>query len=43
METHKTVYQSEVDWELDDYQKQRLKELGLGDDDEDELNLISRI
>jgi hypothetical protein len=45
METHKTVYQSEVDWELDDYQKQRLKELGLGDDlqEEDDYDIVSRI
>jgi hypothetical protein len=29
LEDHVTVYNSEVDWELDDYQKQRLQELGL--------------
>ena len=44
METHKTIYgKAEPEWELDDYQKQRLKELGLIDDDEDELDIISRI
>jgi hypothetical protein len=43
METHKTIYQSEVDWELDDYQKERLKELGLMDDEEDDLDIISRM
>jgi hypothetical protein len=33
-----------VEWEVDDYHLQRLKELGLGDDDEDEVNqYISRI
>ena len=44
METHKTIYgKAEPEWELDAYQKQRLKELGLIDDDEDELDIISRI
>jgi len=43
IEDHKPVSKSEVNWELDDYTKQRLKELGLGDD-EDEINqYISRI
>ena len=33
-----------VEWEVDSYHLQRLKELGLGDDDEDEVNqYISRI
>ena len=33
-----------VEWEVDNYHLQRLKELGLGDDDEDEVNqYISRI
>jgi hypothetical protein len=33
-----------VEWEVDDYHLQRLRELGLGDDDEDEINqYISRI
>jgi hypothetical protein len=33
-----------VEWEVDDYHLQRLKELGLGDDDEDDINqYISRI
>ena len=43
IEDHKPVNQGKVDWEVDDYHLQRLKELGLGDDDEDELNIISRI
>ena len=43
IEDHKSVNQGKVDWEVDDYHLQRLKELGLGDDEEDELNLISRI
>lgn len=43
IEDHKPVNQGKVEWEVDDYHLQRLKELGLGDDDDDELNLISRI
>lgn len=43
IEDHKPVNQGKVEWEVDDYHLERLKELGLGDDDEDELNLISRI
>jgi hypothetical protein len=41
LEDHKPVNNSEIDWELDDYQRQRLEELGLGDKKED--NFISRI
>tara|TARA_B100001094_G_C18196268_1_gene811361 strand:+ start:20979 stop:21614 length:636 start_codon:yes stop_codon:yes gene_type:complete len=44
IEDHKPVSQGEVDWEVDDYTKQRLEELGLGDiDDNDEYDIISRI
>lgn len=45
LEDHKPLNNSEVDWELDDYQKQRLAELGLGDfeDEDDELDIISRL
>ena len=43
IEDHKPVNQGKVEWEVDDYHLERLKELGLGDDNEDELNLISRI
>ena len=43
IEDHKPVNQGKVEWEVDDYHMQRLKELGLGSDDEDELNIISRI
>ena len=33
-----------VEWEVDQYHLDRLKELGLGDDDEDDVNqYISRI
>jgi len=43
LEDHTTINNSKVDWEVDDYHIQRLKELGLGDD-EDEINqYISRI
>jgi hypothetical protein len=44
MEDHKPLNNSESDWELDDYTKQRLAELGLGDDSQDdELDIISRL
>tara|TARA_Y100001972_G_scaffold33183_1_gene41236 strand:+ start:2516 stop:3142 length:627 start_codon:yes stop_codon:yes gene_type:complete len=43
IEDHVPVNQSKVQWEVDDYHMQRLKELGLGDDDKNELNIISRI
>jgi len=43
IEDHKSVNQGKVDWEVDDYHLQRLKELGLGDDEDDELNIISRL
>ena len=45
LEDHKPLNNSDVDWELDDYQKQRLAELGLGDfeDEDDGLNIISRL
>ena len=41
MEEHKPVNEGKVDWEIDDYHLQRLKELGL--ENKDELDLISRI
>ena len=41
MEEHKPVNEGKVDWEIDDYHLQRLKELGL--EDKDEFDLISRI
>jgi hypothetical protein len=44
MEDHKPLNNSQVDWELDPYTLQRLKELGLGDDSkDDELDIISRL
>ena len=43
IEDHKTVNKGEVKWELDDYHYERLKELGLDDDEEDEFDIISRL
>ena len=44
IEDHVPTYQNEVDWELDEYQKKRLEELGLGDNDDsdDPYSLVSR-
>ena len=42
LEEHKPVNESQVDWKVDDYHLQRLKELGLEESD-GELDLISRI
>lgn len=41
IEDHKPVNQGEVDWELDDYHFQRLKELGLGEEKDDDLDIVS--
>ncbi len=43
MEEHKTPNESKVDWKIDNYHMQRLKELGLEDSDEDEFDIISRL
>lgn len=43
IEDHKPVNQGKVDWEIDDYHLQRLKELGLDDDEDDVNQYISRI
>lgn len=44
IEDHKPVNQGKVEWEVDDYHMQRLKELGLGEDDDDgEYDIISRL
>lgn len=46
IETSKQIYNTtdKVDWEVDDYHLRRLKELGLSDEDEDDVNqYISRI
>jgi len=45
IEDHVPTYQSDVEWELDDYQRQRLEELGLMDkkpNDDDPYSLVSR-
>tara|TARA_R100000734_G_C3307742_1_gene98320 strand:+ start:416 stop:1042 length:627 start_codon:yes stop_codon:yes gene_type:complete len=41
IEDHVPVNQGNVEWELDDYQKQRLIELGLDTEDDDGLDIIS--
>jgi hypothetical protein len=44
IEDHRPVNTGEVDWDLDDYQLQRLKELGLGDiEADDDLDIVSRL
>lgn len=43
IEDHKPVSQGKVEWEVDNYHLERLKELGLGDDDPEEYNIISRL
>tara|TARA_R110002073_G_scaffold288953_1_gene453759 strand:- start:615 stop:1241 length:627 start_codon:yes stop_codon:yes gene_type:complete len=41
IEDHKPVNKGDVEWELDDYQKQRLIELGLDKEENDGLDIIS--
>ena len=43
IEDHVPVNQGNVEWELDDYQKQRLIELGLDKEEDDGLDIISRL
>ena len=43
IEDHKPVNQGSVEWELDDYQRQRLIELGLEEKEDDGLDIISRL
>ena len=43
IEDHKPVNQGKVEWEVDEYHLQRLKELGLGENDKEELNIISKL
>ena len=43
IEDHKPINQSEVKWELDDYQLEQLEKLGLGDNKPNEEYYISRI
>lgn len=43
-EDHKPLNQSNFDWEMDSYTIERLKELGLGDEEEnDEFDIVSRL
>mgnify|MGYP003645387557 FL=1 len=45
IEDHVPTYQSEVEWEMDDYQKQQMERLGLGETkntDDDPYSLVSR-
>ena len=44
IEDHVPTYQSDVTWEMDNYTRQRLEELGLGDKDnsDDPYSLVSR-
>jgi len=44
IEDHKPVNTGEVSWDLDPYQLERLKELGLGDiEADDDLDIVSRL
>jgi hypothetical protein len=44
LEDHVTIYkQEEPNWELDEYQLQRLKELGLADEEPEQDDFISRL
>jgi hypothetical protein len=44
LEDHITIYkQEEPSWELDDYQLQRLRELGLVDKEPEQDDFISRL
>jgi hypothetical protein len=42
IEDHVPVNLSQTEWELDDYTRQRLKELGLEDEEPEEYNIIAR-
>lgn len=43
IEDHKSVNQGKVDWDVDPYHLERLKELGLDDfDDNDEYDIVAR-
>ena len=43
IEDHKPVNEGSVDWEVDPYTEQRLKELGLGNEEDDDYDIISRL
>ena len=42
IEDHKSVNTGQVDWEVDSYHLERLKELGLDDVDNDEYDIVAR-
>ena len=42
MEDYKPVNSSKIDWEIDDYHLERLKELGLDGDEDDEFDIVQR-
>lgn len=44
IEDHVSVNKSQVEWELDEYTRQRLKELGLdGNEEPEEYNIVARL
>ena len=42
IEDHKPVNQGQVDWDVDEYHLQRLKELGLDDFGDEEFDIVAR-
>jgi hypothetical protein len=42
MEDYKPVNSSKIDWKIDDYHLERLKELGLDGDEDDEFDIVQR-
>ena len=42
IEDHKSVNTGQVDWDVDEYHLQRLRELGLDDVDDDEYDIVAR-
>ena len=42
IEDHKSVNTGQVDWEVDDYHLERLRELGLDNVDNDEYDIVAR-
>lgn len=42
IEDHKSVNTGQVDWDVDDYHLERLRELGLDDVDNDEYDIVAR-
>jgi len=42
IEDHKSVNTGQVDWDVDEYHLERLRELGLDDVDDDEYDIVAR-